>query len=108
MSFGGRGEYTCIDGFPAVVNDEAVVDRLRPIFEGVAGTENVIEFEPTLGAEDFSIIMQEVPGCYFFVGARNEEIDAVYPHHHPKFNIDESALHLGTRALVAAVKELLS
>lgn len=107
-SFGARAEYTLVEGFPAVVNDETVVDRLRPVFEAVAGAENVVEFEPTLGAEDFSQVMEEIPGCYFFVGARNEEIDAVYPHHHPKFNIDESALHLGTRALVAAVKELLS
>ncbi|RYG59292.1 amidohydrolase, partial [bacterium] len=107
-AFGGRGEFTLVEGFPAVVNDESVVDRLRPVFQNVAGIENVIEFEPTLGAEDFSFVLDEIPGCYFFVGARNEEIDAVYPHHHPKFNIDESALHLGTRAMVAAVKELLS
>ncbi|PQV65396.1 amidohydrolase [Abditibacterium utsteinense] len=107
-AFGGRGEWQFFEGFPAVVNDEAVTQRITPALQSVAGKENVAPFEPTLGAEDFSLVLQEIPGCFFFVGARNAEIDAVYPHHHPKFNIDESALHLGARALVAAVKELLS
>lgn len=105
--FGGQGELTWITGFPAVVNDAEVVERLRPTFEKVAGEGNVIEFEPTLGAEDMSVVLQQIPGCYFFIGARNEEIDAVYPHHHPKFNIDESAIILGTNAMVEAVKTLL-
>jgi amidohydrolase len=107
-AFGGRGEFQFIPGYPATVNDENVVNRLIPAFESVAGAENVYPFEPTLGAEDFSMVLEQIPGCYFFIGARNEAIDAIYPHHHPKFNIDESALHLGARAMVAAVKELLS
>ncbi|RYX80691.1 amidohydrolase [bacterium] len=105
--FGGESELTWITGFPAVVNDADVVERLIPTFEEVAGEGNVIEFEPTLGAEDMSVVLQHIPGCYFFVGARNEEIDAVYPHHHPKFNIDESAVLLGVRAMVEATKNLL-
>ncbi len=107
-AFGGRGEFQFFAGFPAVVNDDLVTQRLIPILKRVAGEENVAPFEPTLGAEDFSLVLQQIPGCYFFVGARNAAIDAVYPHHHPKFNIDESALHLGAQSLVAAVKELLS
>ncbi len=60
-----------------------------------------------MGAEDMSLVLDEVPGCYFFVGGRNETIDAVYPHHHPKFNIDERALFIGAQAMTEAVKELL-
>jgi amidohydrolase len=107
-AFGGTGEWKYVPGFPPTVNDAAVVERLIPTLETVAGRENVAPFEPTLGAEDFSLVLQQIPGCYFFVGARNAEIDAIYPHHHPQFNICESALPLGTRALVAAVKTLLS
>lgn len=108
QAFGARGEWKLIPGFPAVVNNSEVVERLRPILQRVAGSENVAEFEPTLGAEDFSLVLQQIPGCYFFVGARNEAIGATFPHHHPQFNIDESALPLGVQSLVAAVKELLS
>ena len=34
----------------------------------MVGAENVIEFEPTMGAEDFSYYLQEKPGCYFLIG----------------------------------------
>ena len=105
--FGGTGELTWIPGFPAVVNDADVVERIRPAFEKVAGAENVRDFEPTLGAEDMSLVLEQIPGVYFFVGGRNEEIGAVYPHHHPKFNIDESSILLGARAMVEATKTLL-
>ncbi len=105
--FGARGELKWIEGFPAVVNDASVVERLIPAFERVAGKENVLEFEPTLGAEDMSLVLQQIPGCYFFIGGRDEAIDAVYPHHHPKFNVDEGAVLLGARAMVEAVRTLL-
>jgi amidohydrolase len=73
----------------------------------VVGESNVVPFVPTLGAEDFSMILQRVPGCYFFVGARNAAIDAVYPHHHPKFSIDERALMIGAQTFVEAVRAQL-
>lgn len=107
-AFGGRGEFQFLPGFPATVNEASVVEKLLPAFERVAGTSNVQPFEPTLGAEDFSLVLQQVPGCYFFVGARDEECGAIYPHHHPQFNIHESALELGTRAMIAAVEALLA
>lgn len=105
--FGARGEMKWIPGFPAVVNDANIVERLIPAFQKVAGEENVEEFEPTLGAEDMSLVLERIPGCYFFIGARNDEIGANFPHHHPRFNIDESALILGTRAMVEAARTML-
>jgi amidohydrolase len=74
----------------------------------VVGEENLISFVPTMGAEDMSLVLEKVPGCYFFVGGRNEVIDAVYPHHHPQFNIDERALSIGAEVMVATVKECLA
>lgn len=105
QAFGARGEWNFFPGFPATVNDESVVARLRPAFEGVEELR-VEEFEPTMGAEDMSLVLQQIPGCYFFVGGRSEQSGAVWPHHHPMFNIDERALELGTRAMLAAVEEL--
>ncbi len=105
--FGATGEFNYQRDYPATVNDAAIVERVRPAFERVVGVENVVEFEPTMGAEDMSLVLQQVPGCYFFVGGRNEAIGAVYPHHHPKFNIDETALFIGAEAMTEAVKELL-
>ena len=107
QAFGAQGHWQFLPGYPPTVNDETVTARLRPVFESVAGQTNVQAFEPTMGAEDMSLVLQQIPGCYFFVGGRAQESGAVWPHHHPQFNIDESALHLGTRAMLAAVEELL-
>lgn len=106
--FGAQGECDYQTGYPATINDETVVEKVKPAFARVVGEENVIEFEPTMGAEDMSLVLREIPGCYFFVGGRNALIDAVYPHHHPKFNIDERALFIGAQAMVEAAKECLS
>ena len=106
-AFGAQGHWQFLPGYPPTVNDETVTVRLRPVFESIAGADNVRPFEPTMGAEDMSLVLQQIPGCYFFVGGRSEASDAVWPHHHPRFNIDESALLLGTRAMLAAVEELL-
>jgi amidohydrolase len=56
-----------------------------------------------MGAEDVSLFMDDIPGTYFFVGARDETADAYYGHHHPKFTIDEEALPLATALLTTAV-----
>jgi metal-dependent amidase/aminoacylase/carboxypeptidase family protein len=55
-----------------------------------------------MGSEDFSFYLQKVPGTFAFRGVGNKKKDIIYPHHHPKFNIDEDILPLGT-ALHAAV-----
>ncbi len=105
--FGAFGEFQYVRGYPATVNDPRVTEIVQRALSMAVGPDNVVEFEPTMGAEDMSLVLQRVPGCYFFVGGRNPVIDAVYPHHHPKFNVDERALEVGTRAMVAAVKECL-
>jgi metal-dependent amidase/aminoacylase/carboxypeptidase family protein len=107
-AFGATGEFHYERGYPATVNDAHVTDLARRAAASVIGEDNVTDFEPTMGAEDMSLVLEKVPGCYFFVGGRNPAIDAVYPHHHPKFNIDERAIHIGARAMVAAVKECLT
>ena len=53
------------------------------------------------GAEDFAYYAQKVPAAFLFLGARNEAKGCAYPHHHPRFNIDEDALPLGAALLAA-------
>ena len=107
QAFGAQGQWNFFPGYPATINNEEVTARLQSVFESVAGKDNVRPFEPTMGAEDMSLVLERIPGCYFFVGGRSQATESVWPHHHPRFNIDESALDLGTRAMVAAVEELL-
>nr|MBA2442772.1 amidohydrolase [Rubrobacter sp.] len=64
----------------------------------------LVEREPIMGGEDFAYYLREVPGCFFFVGAGNEEKGTTYPHHHPRFNIDEDALPVGIEAMLATYR----
>ncbi len=107
-AFGATGELYYERGYPVTRNNASVAELVRRAAVSVVGQESVIEFEKTMGAEDMAFVLEQVPGCYFFVGGRNPEIDAVYPHHHPKFNIDESALFIGAQTMVAAVRECLA
>lgn len=107
-AFGATGEFHYERGYPATVNDKSVTELVERAAKSVVGEDNLVPFVPVMGAEDMSLVLEKVPGSYFFVGGRNEAIDAVYPHHHPKFNIDERALHVGAQVMIAAVKECLA
>ena len=56
---------------------------------------------PTMGGEDFSAYQQKAPGVFAFVGAGNAEKGFDFPHHHPRFDIDERSLDIGLRYLLA-------
>jgi len=61
----------------------------------------------TMGSEDFSFILEKVPGCFFFIGSANHEKGLDASHHHPKFDIDETALPVGVALMTAAVMDIL-
>lgn len=98
-----RAEYEVVykNGYPAVYNHEAEVEVFKDVIPSSVGEETLLEVPPIMGAEDFAYYLLKKPGMFYHTGARNEEIGASYPHHHPKFDFDE-------RAMVYAAKSLLS
>lgn len=101
---GATYSFTYAKGYPAVVNDSKMTELLMETAASFHPAEKLHEIEPVMGGEDFSYYLQRVPGAFFFTGAGNEEKGIVYPHHHPKFDIDERAMlvaakHLGAAAL---------
>jgi metal-dependent amidase/aminoacylase/carboxypeptidase family protein len=60
-----------------------------------------------MSSEDFSVYLQKVPGTFVFLGVENKEKGIIYPHHHPKFNIDEDILPVGTALHTAVTLEFL-
>jgi amidohydrolase len=95
-------------GYRPVINDEQVTQKLRECLVETFGEDVVEEVTPTMGGEDFSAFQQKAPGAFFVVGAGNKEKGIVYPHHHPRFTIDEDALPVGVKAFVNAVFKLNS
>lgn len=92
-------EYEYVRGYPAVINHQAETEFLKTVADEILGTEAVTECQPQMGGEDFAYYLEKVPGTFFFTGAKP---DAPYPHHHPKFDIDESGMLVAAKVLGAA------
>jgi len=67
-AFGTEVEFQFKRNYPPTINHAAETQFARSVMEAMVGAENVHEFEPTMGAEDFSFFLQERPGCYFLIG----------------------------------------
>jgi len=72
----------------------------------IMGEENLVEHR-TMASEDMGYILEEIPGCYFFIGASNQEKGYTYPHHHPRFNFDERAMINGVAVMGQAIANYL-
>jgi amidohydrolase len=95
-------------GYPATVNHAEMADLVRETAAEVVGAENVLNPALIMGAEDFSYFLERVPGCYFFVGSKNEERGLVWGHHHPKFDLDEQVMANGMETMVRTVLRYLN
>ncbi|MEM7770813.1 MAG: M20 family metallopeptidase [Cyanobacteria bacterium P01_A01_bin.37] len=94
--------------YPATINDASMADLVRSVAETVVETPAGIVPEcQTMGGEDMSFFLQEVPGCYFFLGSANAQKDLAYPHHHPRFDFDETALGMGVEMFVRCVDRFM-
>jgi amidohydrolase len=87
-----------------VVNAAEPTAVVRRAAEAIMGAENIVEHR-TMASEDMGYILEEVPGCYFFIGAGNEKMGFDLPHHHPRFDFDESAMIDGVAVMAQAVAE---
>ena len=91
--------------YPPVINDPDITELVRSVALSVTETPaGVVPDCHTMGGEDMSFFLQEVPGCYFFLGAANPDKALAYPHHHPRFDFDETALPVGVEMFVRCVE----
>jgi len=85
-----------------VNNNPDIADRIAGIAARQVGSNNVHRDVRTMGSEDVSLFMDDIPGCYFFVGSANAERGLNYPHHNARFDIDEAALPIAAAILADA------
>ena len=109
VSEGLRGavDFAWIDQSPAVINDNAATARMQRIAAEVVGAENVLESARTMGGDDMALWLEQAPGCYYFVGAQSDAARSGWPHHHPRFDLDERALGVATETLLRGVLTFL-
>lgn len=92
--------------YPPLINDAQMAELVRSVAADVVETPAGIVPEcQTMGGEDMAFFLQEVPGCYFFLGSANPSKNLAYPHHHPRFDFDETALGMGTELFVRCVEK---
>ena len=89
-------EFAYHRNLPPTVNDPAMARLGACAAEEIFGAGNVGETPPTMVGEDFSYFLEKIPGAFFFLGIGNREKGYAYPHHHPKFQVDDGVLALGS------------
>ena len=100
-ALGGDFRLTIVEGFPPTANDPEMTTFVQKVASDLLGPEKVLEAEPRMGAEDFSFLAREAPGCYWLLGV----LTPGQPErrgHSPTFDINENALPVGA-ALLAEV-----
>lgn len=92
-------------GLP-LINDKFVSKVIEEVGKELLGNDNVHEMEKTLGAEDFPEFLENAPGAMYTIGTMISGRE-IYELHHPKFDLDERALPIGTAVLVETTLRFL-
>lgn len=113
-AFGASCEFEFVRNYPPTINHAAETEFARRVMAEVVGAENVLEFEPTMGAEDFSYFLLEKPGCYFLVGngdgSHREGGHGMGPCmlHNPSYDFNDELIPLGATLWVKLAEQWLA
>jgi len=101
-TFGVTTELDYSNDYPVLYNDPAVTEHVSQVLKqaNIKEVTEVAESTPQPPSEDFAFYLQEKPGCFFYVGAMPDD-GAFYPHHNPKFDINEKSLLISAKAMAA-------
>jgi amidohydrolase len=80
-------------GYPILINDEETVDEVTKIIREL---DDVKIMDQSMIGEDFAFYLQKTKGVFFTLGIYNEDKGITFPHHHPRFQVDEAVLWKGT------------
>ncbi|NYV74153.1 M20/M25/M40 family metallo-hydrolase, partial [Streptomyces sp. UH6] len=97
-----KSEITYVRGVPPVVNDPTVTDLLWDAMTARRGADAVEGTEQSLGGEDFSWYLEEVPGAMARLGVRTPGDRLVRDLHQGDFDVDEYAVTVGVELFTAA------
>jgi amidohydrolase len=105
-SHGAEYELNYWQLYPPVINDHYLTELVESVAMEVIETPfGIVPQCQTMGGEDMSFFLQEIPGCYFFLGSANKSKGLNFPHHHPHFDFDESVLCMGVEIFVRCVEK---
>jgi amidohydrolase len=107
-AFGCQVEWEFLSRVPAVTNDLETTHMVEIAARSILPDLDVDTRYQTMVSDDMALMLEKIPGCYYIVGAANESKGFNYPHHHPKFDIDEEALPIATAVMAASAASFLA
>jgi len=114
QAFEATDEFTFTRNYPPTINHPGETEFARGLLRTLAGAHNVKEFEPTMGAEDFSFFLLEKPGCYFLIGngdgSHRSGGHGAGPCmlHNPSYDFNDELIPLGASMWVRLAENWLS
>lgn len=93
--------------YPPTVNDAAMAELAAGALRRVLGASHVHDADPNFAAEDFSFVLQRVPGAALMLGVRHPSWTEPKPVHTPRFQLDEDAIPVGVASMTAVALEFL-
>ncbi|WLV24654.1 amidohydrolase [Aciduricibacillus chroicocephali] len=96
--FGAKGHFTLIEGTPPLYNHPEACKTAEKIIRKTFGDDLFTPIEAVFGAEDFSYYLKEKTGAFVNIGMQGPK--SQYPHHHPKFDLDEAAMPAGIELMI--------
>lgn len=104
---GGELDFEIRKGYPFLKNEPELTARSMDAAREYLGEENVLDLDIWMAAEDFAFYSQEIDGCFYRLGTRNEARGITSGVHTPTFDIEEDSLEIGAGLMAwLAVSEL--
>jgi amidohydrolase len=113
-AFGAEADFEFLRNYPPTVNHPQETAVVREVMQALVGPRRVHEFEPTMGAEDFSFFLLEKPGAYFVIGngdgAHREGGHGLGPCmlHNPSYDFNDQLIPQGAALWVALAQRWLA
>ncbi|XP_018846612.1 IAA-amino acid hydrolase ILR1-like 4 isoform X1 [Juglans regia] len=93
--------------YPVTLNDKDLHEHFQKVARHMLGDHNVLEMQPSMGAEDFSFYAEVIPGYFFYIGMKNETKGKFKRGHSPYFMVNEDALPYGAALHASLVTKYL-
>lgn len=94
--------------YPALINDDEMTELAMNSAKKLYPENILVLKEALMGGEDMAYFLEKVPGCYAYLSNPKEIEGEIYPHHNPKFDVDESYFQNGASLLAQVAMDFLN